>query len=207
MFQRQSKKRIAERLGAYLRSLRQQKGWTQSLAGEAVGVDSVTIRRWELGLFSPSENRIARVAEAYGVEVSALICAAEPEDQPDLPAVIPIKGYLDAGTTPESESSDLGSISFSAPIIQQSPSDYFLVVSGDSLAPNGINNGDVLLVCPERPPRTGGLCVINIDGCLIGGIYINRGTIRVRATTGTNVDLELTPEQLVGPVAWHIRKI
>ena len=111
MFQRESRKRVAERLGSYLRLLRQKKGWTQSLAGEAVGVDPVTIRRWELGLFSPSSNRIGRVAEAYGVEVSALIDAADAKHQDESTSVLPIKGYLEAGTTPESQTNDLGTIS------------------------------------------------------------------------------------------------
>ena len=83
MFQRESRKRVAERLGSYLRLLRQKKGWTQSLAGEAVGVDGVTIRRWELGLFSPSSKRIVQVAEAYGVEVSELIDASKAAEKDD----------------------------------------------------------------------------------------------------------------------------
>ncbi len=207
MFQRKSKKQIAKRLGSYLRSLRHEKGWTQSLAGKAVGVDSVTILRWELGLHSPSANRIAQVADAYGVDVSALIDAAEPEDQAGPATVIPIKGYLDAGTTPDSDSNGLGSISFSSPMIQQSPDDYLLVVSGNSLAPYGIHNGDVLLVCPNQPPKIGGLCVMEMEGCLFAGTYTNKGSLRVRNTTGTTVDLDLMPEQLIGPVPWHIRKI
>ena len=46
MINRASKRRVAKRLGDSLRSLRRQKGWTQSQAGEAVGVDSATIRKW-----------------------------------------------------------------------------------------------------------------------------------------------------------------
>ena len=207
MFQRESRKRIAERLGSYLRSLRQQKGWTQALAGEAVGVDAVTIRRWELGLFSPSSNRIERVAEAYGVKVSALIEAAETAEQDESTSVLPIKGFLEAGTTPETRSDDMGSISLPSPMIQAGPGAYFLVVSGDSLVPDGIHDGDVLLVCPAQQPRVGGLCVIEKDDCMYAGTYVTQGSLRVRTTTGTMVDVEMTAEQLVGTVGWHVRKM
>lgn len=207
MFQRGSRKRVAERLGSYLRLLRQKKGWTQSLAGEAVGVDTVTIRRWELGLFSPSSNRIGRVAEAYGVEVSALIDAADAKHQDESTSVLPIKGYLEAGTTPESQTNDLGTISLPSPMVQGGPGAYFLVVSGDSLVPDGIHDGDVLLVCPAQPPSFGGLCVIEKDDCLYAGTYITQGILRVRTNTGTTVDVDMTADQLIGAVGWHVRKM
>lgn len=207
MFQRGSRKRIAERLGSYLRSLRQRKGWTQSLAGEAVGVNKVTIRRWEQGLFSPSSERVERVAEAYGVDVSALIEAADAEERDELTSVLPIKGYLDAGTIAESQTDDLGTISLPSPMFDGGPGAYFLVVSGDSLVPDGVHDGDVLLVCPAQPPRVGGLCVVEIDDCLYAGTHISQGSLRVRTTTGTIVDLDVTPDQMIGAVGWHVRKM
>lgn len=207
MFQRNSRKRIAERLGSYLRSLRQRKGWTQSLAGEALGVNKMTIRRWEQGLFSPSSERVERVAEAYGVDVSALIEAAEAEEQDESTSVLPIKGYLEAGTTPDSQTDDLGTISLPSPMFERGSGAYFLVVSGDSLVPDGIHDGDVLLVCPTRPPRVGGLCVIEIDHCFYAGTHISRGSLRVRTTTGTMIAVDVTPDQIIGAVGWHVRKM
>lgn len=207
MFQRNSRKRIAERLGSYLRSLRQRKGWTQSLAGEALGVNKMTIRRWEQGLFSPSSERVERVAEAYGVDVSALIEAAEAEEQDESTSVLPIKGYLEAGTTPDSQTDDLGTISLPSPMFERGSGAYFLVVSGDSLVPDGIHDGDVLLVCPTQPPRVGGLCVIEIDHCFYAGTHISRGSLRVRTTTGTMIAVDVTPDQIIGAVGWHVRKM
>ncbi len=207
MINRDSKRRGSERFGEYLRSLRRQKGWTQSRAGEAVGVDAVTIRRWELGLFSPSRNRISQVAEAYEVEVSELFDAFEAAGQNDATVVLPIKGYLGAGITPESQISDLGTISLPSQMIQGHSDDYCLRVSGDSLAPDGIHDGDVLLVCPDQQPSVGSLCVVDIDFRLFAVTYIDRGNLRVRTATGTVVEVEITPEQLVGTVAWHVRKL
>ena len=207
LFNRDTKRRVAERFGDYLRSLRRQRGWTQAHAGEAIGVDAVTIRRWELGLFSPSSNRIVQVAEAYGVEVSALMDAAESAEQDDSTAVIPIKGYVGPGTTPESRTSDLGTISLPLQMVQGHPDDYCLQVTGDSLVPDGIHDGDVLLVCPNQAPSIGSLCVIDMESSLRAVTYISQENLRVRTATGATVDVEITPEQMVGTVAWHVRKM
>lgn len=207
MINLESRKRSAERFGEYLRSLRRQKGWTQSRAGEEVGVDAVTIRRWELGLFSPSRNRIAQVAEAYGVEVSELFDASESAEHNDSSVVLPIKGYLGAGTTPESVIGDLGTISFPSQMVQGHSDDYCLRVSGDSLAPDGIHDGDVLLVCPDQEPSVGSLCVVDMDFRLCAVTYIDRGNLRVRTATGSVVEVDVSRDQMVGTVAWHVRKM
>ena len=207
LFNRDTKRRVAERFGDYLRFLRRQRGWTQVHAGVAVGVDAVTIRRWERGLFSPSRNRIGQVAKAYGVEVSALIEAAEASQQDDSTAILPIKGYLEAGTTPESGTSDLGTISLPSHMLQGHPDAYCLLVSGDALVPDGIHDRDVLMVWPDQAPSIGSLCVIDLESSLRAVTYITRKSLRVRTATGATVDVEITPEQMVGTVAWHVRKM
>lgn len=207
LINRDSKTRVAKRFGDYLRSLRRQKGWTQSRAGEAVGVDGVTIRRWELGLFSPSSNRFAQVAAAYGVEASELIEASRDAEQDESTAFLPIRGYLDAGSNSKSDTSDLGNIALPAYMVQGSSNDYCLRVNGDSLAPDGIHNGDVLLVCPDQAPSIGSLCVIDLDSSLRAVTYINQESLRVRTATGVTIDVAITPEQMVGTVAWHVRKM
>ncbi len=207
MFNRDSRIRVAKRLGEYLRYLRHQKGWTQSCAGDAIGVDPVTIRRWELGIFSPSSKKILQVAEAYGLEVSELIDVAEAAEQNDSGAVLPIKGYLYAGTTPKSDTRDLGTISLPSRMVQGSFGDFFRIVSGDSLVPDGIYDGDVLLVRPGQAPNIGSLCVVYMDRRSCAVTYKDPENLRMRTATGTIVDVEITPEQMVGTIAWHARKM
>lgn len=166
MFNVDSKRRNAQRLGEYLRSLRRQKGWTQSRAGQAVGVDTVTVRRWELGLFSPSNNRIDRVAKAYGVEVSELIDASKALQDNDSIAYLPIIGYLEAGGNPEPDTGDMGTITLPSDMVRGHSDDFCLRVSGDRLVPDGIHDDDVLLICPDQLPSMGSLCVINMGSSL-----------------------------------------
>ena len=207
MVNRSSSQRAAKQLGAFVRSSRNQQGWTQSRAGEAVGVDAVTVRRWELGMFSPSAERIGRVAEAYGVDVSTLLKAAEAGEQNAGTAVVPVNGYLNAGMRPDSDATRPDTVSLPLSIMEGRPDSYCLVVSGDSLVPDGIHHGDFLLVSPDEVPSIGSLCVLDAENYFYAAIYVTQGSLRVRTTTGTTVDVEILPEQLVGIVAWHIRKL
>ena len=207
MIQTKYRKGVAKRLGSYLRTLRKQKGWTQTTAGSAVGVDAVTVRRWELGSFSPSSNRIGRVAEVYGVDVSTLIDVAETAVHDESNTLFKIRGYLEAGTAPTPETDHLGTISLPSRMVQENPQDFFLIVNGDSLVSDGIHDGDALLICPSQPPRTGGLCVAEKDGRLYAGTYITPDHLRVRTNTGTTIDLALADSRLVGAVGWQVRKM
>jgi DNA-binding transcriptional regulator YiaG len=46
---------------AYLRTLREALGLTQKELGEAVGVDSMTVSRWERGEFGPRRGALVRL--------------------------------------------------------------------------------------------------------------------------------------------------
>ena len=177
MINLESRRRSAERFGEYLRSLRRKRGW------------------------------ISQVAEAYGVEVSELFDASDAADHNDASVVLPIKGYLGAGTTPESAMTSLGTISLPSQMIQGHTDDYCLRVSGDSLAPDGIHDGDVLLVCPDQEPSVGSLCVVDMDFHLCAVTFIDRGNLRVRTATGSVVEVDVSRDQMVGTVAWHVRKM
>jgi SOS-response transcriptional repressor LexA len=177
------------------------------MAGKTVGVDSATIRRWELGLFSPSSKRIVSAAHVYGVDVSTFIGVAESGVQNGSNERLSIKGYPEAGTTPLSQSNDLGTISLQSLMVQGGPDDFFLIISGDSLVPDGIHDGDALLKDPAPPPRTGGLCVAEKNDCLYAGTYLTPNHLRVRTSTGTTVELGLIDYRMVGAVCSHVRKL
>ena len=70
---RTATKDAAKRLGIHLRKLRTDHAWTQRFVADEIGVDSVTVRRWELGMFSPSQESMERLANVYGVELDSLM--------------------------------------------------------------------------------------------------------------------------------------
>ena len=60
------RKTIAMRFGITVRSNRQRLGITQSALAEALDVDTVTVRRWEMGIRTPTLTNIGRLEVALG---------------------------------------------------------------------------------------------------------------------------------------------
>ena len=64
-------------MGARLRAARRAAGLTQKELGEALGVEAVTVSRWERGVTSPSLPRLRRIAELTETTVSDLVRAPD----------------------------------------------------------------------------------------------------------------------------------
>ena len=175
-------------------------------------MDAVTVRRWELGMYSPSAGKIDKVAEAYGVDVSTLLAAADTEQEYAGTALVPAIGYINAGVRPAGDRPKPGengphTISVPSSIVDGRPNLYCLIVSGDSLIPDGIHDGDFILICPDEVPSVGCLCVINVEHCFYVATYILRDQVRVRTTTGHIEDLTGKSIQISGTITWHVRRM
>ena len=59
--------------GRLLRLLRLENRWTQAQVASRIGVDPVTVRRWELGLREPSEKFLNALAAIYELGVNDLL--------------------------------------------------------------------------------------------------------------------------------------
>lgn len=60
-------------VGARLRTARLSRGLTQKQLAEALGVESITVSRWERGVTTPSLPRLRRIAELTQTTVSDLV--------------------------------------------------------------------------------------------------------------------------------------
>ena len=58
--------------GELIREQRKRKGMTQKQLAEAVGVSTPSIRLYELGKRTPSEEMLSQIADALGISVAAL---------------------------------------------------------------------------------------------------------------------------------------
>jgi len=197
----------ARRLGSYLRSLRRRRGLTQAQAGEVVGVDAVTIRRWELGHFSPSPENLERVAAVYGVSVAALVHSASPASQETLEFRVPVRGYIEAGLHRDTYEVDLGMIPLPQVVLESHPRAFSLIASGDALVADGIHNDDILVVDPDSESRAGSLCIVRLGSTLCVTTFITSGVLRLRTASGHSEDLDASSLQIVGKVVWHFRKM
>jgi transcriptional regulator with XRE-family HTH domain len=60
-------------VGARLRTARRSAGFTQRQLAEQLGVESITVSRWERGVTTPSLPRLRRIAELTETTVSDLV--------------------------------------------------------------------------------------------------------------------------------------
>jgi transcriptional regulator with XRE-family HTH domain len=65
------------RVGGRLRTARRSAGLTQKELGEALGVEAITVSRWERGVTTPSLPRLRRIAEITETTVSDLVRAPD----------------------------------------------------------------------------------------------------------------------------------
>jgi transcriptional regulator with XRE-family HTH domain len=204
---RTATKNAAKRLGTYLRGLRKGQGWTQSELAEMVEVDAVTIRRWELGMFSPSQGNSERLADIYGVGVEDLVNAANVERAQTDAADLPAKSYL--GTEALQNPAGLPDDAVPVPkfIADNHPRSFSTVVRGNALTADGVHNGDVLIVDPELGPEVGSLAIVRIDGSPRATVCISATHYRLRTPTGRSEDLDASQIEFVGNVVWHIRRM
>ena len=60
-------------VGARLRAARRDTGLTQKQLAQGLGVESITVSRWERGVTSPSLPRLARIAELTATSIGDLV--------------------------------------------------------------------------------------------------------------------------------------
>jgi transcriptional regulator with XRE-family HTH domain len=66
-------KAATKQVGQFLRLLRLEQHWTQAHVAEKLGVNLVTVRRWELGLREPSEKSLDDLAGIYDIDADSLM--------------------------------------------------------------------------------------------------------------------------------------
>lgn len=64
-------------MGIRLRAARRGAGFTQKQLAEELGVEAITVSRWERGVTSPSLPRLRRIAELTQTTVSDLVRAPD----------------------------------------------------------------------------------------------------------------------------------
>jgi transcriptional regulator with XRE-family HTH domain len=65
-------------LGARIRQLRKEAGWSQADLGDKIGTDSQRVSRYENERITPSLDAIVRIAEAFNVSIDHLLIDSIP---------------------------------------------------------------------------------------------------------------------------------
>ncbi|MBQ6040696.1 MAG: helix-turn-helix transcriptional regulator [Oscillospiraceae bacterium] len=61
------------KIGKFLKELRKEKGWTQEMLGEKIGVTNKTVSRWETGTYMPPVECLALLSDLYGVSINEIV--------------------------------------------------------------------------------------------------------------------------------------
>ena len=60
------------KFGDYLKQQREERGWTQPMAAEKIGIEQSYLSKLETGKATPSEEMFERLAQSYNIDVDAL---------------------------------------------------------------------------------------------------------------------------------------
>ena len=61
------------KIGAFLASLRKEKGLTQEQLGEKMGVSNKTVSRWETGNYLPPVEMLQQLSSFYGITINEIL--------------------------------------------------------------------------------------------------------------------------------------
>ena len=166
-------------IGERLRTARESKHLDQASLAEKVGIVTRTLQRWEKGEQVPDGVSITKIAKATSVHPTWLLTGGgemyPSQSRPD--NIYPLTG---SGRR-KSRLSDLPLVSavpagrvttmFHPDYVDnyvtvddvKDPQAFALRVKGNSMAPR-IEDGDVVIVSPQREARSGDICVVRVDG-------------------------------------------
>ena len=61
------------KIGAFLATLRKEKGLTQEQLGEIIGVSNKTVSRWETGNYLPPVEMLQQLSSFYGITINEIL--------------------------------------------------------------------------------------------------------------------------------------
>ena len=158
-------------------------------------------------MFSPSQESMERLADVYGVGIDSLMQVVSAPESTGGESSVPIRGYVDAGTSRAEYDVDLGESSVPSGLTEDHRNAFLRVVSGDSLAVDGIHDHDMLVVNPEGEPALGRICILRLGPAYFGAIYIPDVGYRWRTPSGRIENLSSEEVVFAGNVIGHIRKM
>lgn len=219
-----------------LKQARIQRGLTQERAGELVGVTENSIYRYEAGTVHPSETALKMMAQVYGQPVEWLSGdgpdstgrVAEPlapfSPSTDIDRIdgelgpvtlaheeMEVIGAISARVLVEGWQQDLGQVWIPRQIIRASPNAFALRVYGDSLIPDGIVDGDIVVVDPDAGFVEGRIYAVqseeNHQTIAARRVYDMGRRYKLVSGDGSAIDVLKSRTTLLGRIRWSVPNI
>ena len=128
------------------------KNLTPYKVAKATGISQATLTAWKNGAYSPKYDKLKKIADFLGIEVSELMGQEATE-------LLPIVGQIACGTPVLAEEN----IDGYAPRCHGVKADFCLYAKGDSMIGARINDGDLVFVRKQNMVQNG-----EIGAVLIG---------------------------------------
>jgi repressor LexA len=194
---------MADTMGARIRQLRQRLGISQRELARRAGVSENYIqfveseRRTRLSVASAS-----KIASALDVDLETLVSGTVGEGKEPgrrsvqsvlselegyLTVSVPVKGSVFGGEPFYSEEDDLGTIEVPRSMLVDVKRPIALTVVGNSLSPEGIRDGDFIVVNPDAPVVSGKLYVFRTQDDLAARKLVQDGA-RLQLVSPSNGD-------------------
>lgn len=151
-------------LGARLRTIMEERGWSYEQLGDRLGMNPQTLNRYVLGQREPKIGTAAAMAQALGVDQLWLQGFAVPRS-PALPAdgerPVPILGVIRAGMPILANQQIEG---YAPAGVSAPEACFYLRVAGDSMINAGIRPGDLVLIRRQETAENGQIVACLVDG-------------------------------------------
>ncbi|MFQ5874187.1 MAG: multiprotein-bridging factor 1 family protein, partial [Dehalococcoidia bacterium] len=74
-------RRVAKKVGQVIRDRRLDRGLTQGQLAELLGVEPITVRRWELGIRLPAQRNLDAIEKVLEIPLGGLADAVVPDSK------------------------------------------------------------------------------------------------------------------------------
>jgi len=181
-------------------------GKKASDVAEATGIRSGVFSDWKAGRYTPKADKLAKIADYFGVSVDYLLTGGEIVET-SKKNLIPVLGYVAAGVPITAQENVIGYEEITNDMARRG--EWFaLVVKGDSMNPR-IYEGD-LVICREQPDAENGdlvVALINGDEACVkklikfdNGIALQSLNPNYPLMTFTEKQIESLPVRIIGKV-------
>jgi len=145
-----------------LKRIREQKGISQKVLADKIGVAQSTVGMWENGKNKPEYGTLLRIAEYFDINVDYLVNGNQ-IIQPESGMIkIPVIGQISAGIPIEAVEDILGYEEMTQEMA--ATGDFFaLLIKGDSMEPR-IKQNDILIVRRQSDVDSGDIAVVLVNG-------------------------------------------
>lgn len=166
-------------IGARLRTIMEERGWSYEQLGDRLGMNPQTLNRYVLGQREPKISTAAAMARALGVDqlwLQGFAVARTPASPGEEQRMAPILGVIQAGT-PILASQQIEGY---APVHVPDPEEcFFLRVSGNSMINAGIREGDLVLIRRQETAENGQIvaCLVEGEAATLKRFRVQKGVV------------------------------